>query len=109
MANGLTPAPANELSEPIVIDDGTLTRTEAPPPDPIGLDAKSGSPKKTSMADQIVSFHRSRMSQRVGDGECFALADKALRNAGAQSAADYGTVVPDADYVWGTSITLSGV
>jgi hypothetical protein len=109
MGNGLTPAPVNELSEPIIIDSGTLTRTESPPPGPIGLDAKSGSPTKPSMAEQIVSFAKSRSGQRVGDGECFALADKALRNAGAKSAEDYGTVTPDADYVWGTPVKLADV
>ena len=41
------------------------------------------------------------------DGECFTLADNALRNAGARSAADYGAVTPDADYQWGTSVSLS--
>lgn len=59
------------------------------------------------MADQIVAFPRHRRGQRYGDGECFAVADRALRRAGAKSAADFGSVVPDFDYVWGTSINLS--
>ncbi|MPZ20814.1 MAG: hypothetical protein GEV06_23325 [Luteitalea sp.] len=111
MGDGLTPAPANDFGEPIAIDDGTLPRTKSPTPGPIGLDAKSGSPKQTqaSMADRIVSFARQRMRQRVGDGECFTLVDRALRNAGARSAADFGTVTPDADYVWGTSVGLADV
>ncbi|MGB7218833.1 MAG: CHAP domain-containing protein [Vicinamibacterales bacterium] len=111
MGNGLPPGPANDLGPPIRVDDGTSARTESPPPGPISLDAKSGGAKQSqaSMADQIVAFPRHRMGERYGDGECFAVADRALRNAGARSAADFGSVVPDADYVWGTSINLSAL
>jgi hypothetical protein len=52
------------------------------------------------MAPKIVQFAQSRVGQKVGDGECFALADEALRGAGASSAADFGHVAPDADYKW---------
>jgi hypothetical protein len=45
----------------------------------------------------------------VGDGQCFALADRALTSAGAKSASDFGTITRDADYVWGTSVALSDV
>ena len=111
MGNGLPPAPVNDLGAPITIDDGTSPRIASPPPGPIGLDAKSASPKNSSasMADQIVAFARHRMGQRFEDGECFALANRALRNAGAKSASDFGTVVPDADYVWGASISLGSL
>ena len=44
---------------------------------------------------------------RVGNGQCFTLVDRALRGAHAHSAADYGTVTPDADYTWGRSVSLS--
>ena len=110
MGHGLIP-PASDLGDSVSIDDGTLARAESPAPGPVGLDAKSGTPKQTqaSLADQIVSFPRQRRGQRVGDGECFTLADRALRNAGAKSAGQYGTVVPDADYVWGTAVTLADV
>lgn len=93
------------------IDPGTSARIDSPPPGPIGLDAKGGTPKQDqpNIADQIVSFSRRRRGERVGDGECFTLADRALRTAGARSTADYGTVTPDADYVWGTQISLSDV
>ena len=111
MGNGLPPTPANDLGDPIRIDPGTSARTESPPPGPIGLDAKGGTPKQTqaSMADQIVGYARHRIGQHVGDGQCFALADNALRGAGAKSAAHFGTVTPNANYVWGTSINLSDV
>lgn len=111
MGNASIPGPTDESSNPILIDDGTSVRTRSPAPGAIGLDAKSGRPKQTraGIADQIVSFSRQRMAHRVGDGQCFALADQALRNAGAKSAANFGTVVPEADYVWGTQVNLSDV
>jgi hypothetical protein len=59
------------------------------------------------MADQIVSFARRRRGERVGDGECFTLVDRALRDAGAKRARDLGPVTPTADYVWGTAVTLA--
>jgi cell wall-associated NlpC family hydrolase len=40
------------------------------------------------------------MGQKVGDGECYALADEALRSAGAASAPDFGRITPTADYKW---------
>jgi hypothetical protein len=111
MGNGLPPTPANDLGDPIRIDPGTSARTESPPPGPIGLDAKGGTPKQTqaSMADRIVSYPRSHYGEHVGDGQCFALADRALRGAGARSADFYGQITADADYVWGTSINQSQV
>ena len=41
--------------------------------------------------------------------ECFRLVDRALAGAGAKSAADFGTVAPDIDYVWGTPVSLADV
>ena len=111
MGNGLPPTPANDLGDPIRIDPGTSARTESPPPGPIGLDAKGGTPTQTqpSMASQIVAFPRQHYGERVGDGQCFALADRALRGAGARSADHYGTITGDADYVWGTPVGLADV
>lgn len=109
MGDGHSPGPTNDLGEPIVVDDGTLPRTQLPAPDAIGFDAKGGNAKgsQASMADRIVGYARRRMSNRVGDGECFALVHRALRSAGAKSARDYGDVTPDADYVWGRAINRS--
>src|SRR5579862_543836 len=99
MGNGRVPAPVNEFADPLVVDDGTSARTGSPTPGPVGLDSKSGTPNvpPAALADQIVSFPRQRMGHPVGDGQCFTLVDRSLRNAGAKGAADYGTVVPDAD------------
>jgi hypothetical protein len=38
-----------------------------------------------------------------------SIVDQALRNAGAKSAADFGTVTPNADYVWGSPVSLADV
>jgi hypothetical protein len=110
MGNGQVPGPTNDLGPPLVIDDGTTPRAELPPPGPVGLDARSGgSNAHASLSERIVSFPRRHRGQRVGDGECFTLADRALRGAGAKSAADYGQVAPDVDYVWGTSMELGAL
>lgn len=108
MGNGLLPGPKNDLGPPLVIDDGTTPRTESPSPGPIGLDAKGGNNAPT-MAERIVSYPRRHRGQRVGDGECFTLADRALTSAGARTAADYGPVTPDVDYIWGTSVQLGAL
>lgn len=71
---------------------------------------RRGAPRRRrSPTSRIVAFPRHRRGQRVGNGECFALADQALANAGAKSAADFGAITPEADYVWGTSISLADV
>jgi hypothetical protein len=110
MGNGKAPADI-DLDTPAPIDAGTSARIGSPPPPPIGLDAKSGDAKQSGagIADQIVGYARRQRGARVGNGQCFDLADTALRGAGAKSAADYGKVSPDADYTWGTPVTLSAL
>jgi hypothetical protein len=54
------------------------------------------------MSENVRDWALAKRGTRVGSGECFDLADQALRAGNYRSAADYGTVVPDADYVWGT-------
>ena len=61
------------------------------------------------MAERIVSFARLENGHRVGNGECFTLVDRALRSAEAKSAADYGSITPQSDYVWGTPVSLAGL
>ena len=109
MGNGRVPS-GEDLGTEWPIDDGTSARISSPTPDPIGLDAKSGGGKggsDLSMADQIVSYARRHRGIRIGNGQCFTLVDRALRGASARTAADYGTVTPDADYTWGSSVSLS--
>ena len=45
----------------------------------------------------------------VGDGECFALVDMALKLAGAKSAEDFGRVTRTSDYVWGHAVALDRI
>ncbi len=108
MGNGKSPAGIG-LDAPETIDDGTAARISSPSPGPIGLDAKSGTAKQTraSLADLVVGFARRNRGERVGNGQCFTLVDRALGAADAKTARDFGTVTADADYVWGTSVALS--
>jgi len=109
MGNGHVPGSANEIGGDFEIDDGTIARVETPPPGPIGLDAPSGGGTSAGIADRIVGFARRQRGNRVGNGECFTFADRALTNSGARSASDYGAVTPNADYVWGSSVSLSNL
>lgn len=108
MGNGRIPA-GTDIDITDDVDAGTSARIGSPAPGPIGLDAKSDSSKTTraSLADRILGYARRHRGSRVGDGECFTLVNRALRAAEARSARDYGEVTPDADYVWGTSVTLA--
>src|SRR5689334_8802983 len=108
MGNGRTP-PGIDLDTRGTIDDGTLGLNETPPPGPIGLDAKSGTAKGSTatIADRVLTYARRQHGDRVGDGQCYTFTDRALRQAEARSARDYGAITPDADYVWGTSVTLA--
>ena len=109
MGHGVDPLPTNDLGVGITMDDGTLIRNESPTPGPIGLDANDSNKSQAGMAQQIMNFITPKMGTRHGDGQCFTLADDALKKAGAKSAADFGTVTEDADYVWGTAVKLSDV
>jgi hypothetical protein len=103
---GLNPKPA---PRPIV----SASPTKKSQPGPIGVGPKKSAPptapKGANLGAQIVSFASERSGQRVGDGQCFALADLALKTLGARSAADFGTVTALADYKWGTQVSLSDV
>ena len=88
---------------------GTLAQTRTTQTGPVGTNQSTtgqttGGATTTAptvaYGRQIVEFARRQMGQQVGDGECFALADQALRGAGAASAADFGVITADADYRW---------
>jgi hypothetical protein len=74
----------------------------------VGVDAPAAAPT-AAIAESVVSYASRRLGRRVGNGECFTLADRALRHAGARSAADYGAILPDGDYVWGTEVSLANL
>lgn len=54
---------------------------------------------------QVVNWARAQKGKQVRKGECWDLADAALRQAGAKSSADLGPMDEDADYVWGNSVS----
>ena len=105
MGNGRIPATGEVGDE---WDEGTSALIGSPYPGVIGLDAKGGTAKPThgSMGDQIVSYARRRRGERVGDGECSTLVNRALHRAGAKRASDFGPVGTDDDYIWGSAVTL---
>jgi hypothetical protein len=107
MGNGRIPGSTNEIDGELEIDDGTGARIETPPPGTIGLDATSGTGTSAAIADRILGFARRQRGSRVGNGECYTFADRALSTSGARSAGDYGDVTPNADYVWGSSVSLA--
>jgi hypothetical protein len=100
-------APINDHSDPLELDDGTLMRTESAPPGTIGL--KGGSAKDGDSSTDAASYAQARFRQRVGNGECFTLADRGLRASGLRSASDFGVITADANYVWGTVVSLADV
>lgn len=58
---------------------------------------------KGSINQKVVAWARGQLKKRVGRGECWDLADHALRYAGARSST---TVGRDDDYVWGEEIPI---
>jgi hypothetical protein len=72
-----------------------------------GPTATSQETRAVPLGENIVEFARAHLGQQVGDGECYDLADEALRHAGARSAPDYGEITGDADYVWGQRVALA--
>lgn len=57
----------------------------------------------TTLNQKVVAWARGKLKQQVGTGQCWDLADRALKHAGAKSS---DTTERDADYVWGTPVAL---
>ena len=101
--------PVGATTLPQALDRGTLNQTNARAPVPLGVGQAqaggagaqrvAGAPPP-SLGQQVLDFARQQIGQQVGDGECFALADQGLRNAGAGTAQDFGPVGADSDYRW---------
>jgi hypothetical protein len=94
------------LSRPL--DRGTLSQTPIQTPGTTGLAQVLPPPSPATLGQQILSFARQKLGRKVGDGECFALADKALRAAGAATAEDFCTIGPNTDYVWSSQAVSIG-
>ena len=57
----------------------------------------------------IVAYASIKRRSKVGTGECFDLANEALKHAGAKTASDFSAVTDDADYIWGSPVPLASV
>jgi hypothetical protein len=55
---------------------------------------------------QVVTWSAGKVGQQLGRGECWDLADGALKAAGANSSTTTGS---DDDYVWGTAVAMTQV
>jgi len=55
----------------------------------------------SALSRKILEYAAFRFGQQVGTGECFDLADFALKNSKAKTAKNYGKITASADYVWG--------
>ena len=80
---------------------------------PIGMSTPVVPPQELNAggvvdAQKILNYISGKQGKRDGDGECFTLADKALKDAGAKSAADYGPLGKDVDYIWGNEVGVDG-
>jgi hypothetical protein len=53
---------------------------------------------------KVVQWASGQLNKQVGKGECWDLAEQALKHAGAETSVDLGPVEDDSDYVWGDEI-----
>src|SRR5262245_29586607 len=58
---------------------------------------------------KIVTWAQGQMGKTVGAGECWDLAEQALKNAGTKTSTDLGDIGPDDDYIWGDTIDIKNV
>lgn len=95
-------APSVQNRRPVArpLTRGTLSQSPPPPPGTTGLAQTVPPASPAALGQQVVHFARSNIGRKVGDGECFALADRALRAAGAATAEDFCQIGPTTDYVW---------
>lgn len=56
------------------------------------------------LSKKVYDYAKNKFGQKVGSGECFDLADFALKSIDAKTAKDYGKITGNADYVWGELI-----
>ncbi|MBN9417914.1 MAG: CHAP domain-containing protein [Candidatus Eremiobacteraeota bacterium] len=68
---------------------------------------QASTPAAAPASSPVLDWAQRQEGQRVGSGECFDLADQALRQNGMKTASDYGRVTPDADYRWGQAVPLN--
>ena len=54
----------------------------------------------------VLQWTSGQVGKQIGAGECWDLADRALRQAGAGTSSDFGPTGDDDDYVWGDEVAL---
>jgi len=59
---------------------------------------------KLTVSQQVLVWAQGQLGKRIGKGECWDLAERALDHAGAQTSNDLGPVEEDTDYVWGDPV-----
>ena len=59
-----------------------------------------------AVRERVLAFAKANLGKTVGNGECAALAFRALKAAGAKPRAPYGFPTPR-DYVWGELVLLA--
>jgi hypothetical protein len=57
-----------------------------------------------TLNQKVVVWAQGKLGKKVGKGECWDLGEEALKQAGASTSTDLGSVGPDDDYVWGDEI-----
>lgn len=58
----------------------------------------------SALSKEVYQYVSNNLGKNVGSGECFDLADLALKSINAKRAKDYGKITGNADYVWGEII-----
>lgn len=53
---------------------------------------------------KVIEFVKGKRGHKVGAGECWDLAEEALKAAGAKTSRDYGVITANANYKWGNEI-----
>jgi hypothetical protein len=103
---GQTKAPATAgASSPAQFASQAADRTLGPATGGGAVQTSAGAAPKDGQA--VLDFANSKKGQKVGSGECFDLADQALKKNGFKTASDYGQVTPDGDYKWGKEVPLN--
>ncbi|MBT9584094.1 CHAP domain-containing protein [bacterium] len=76
----------------------------------LGAPTNVGTVQTSATADTgapVLKYAQDKKGTVDGNGECFTLADEALKQNGMKSASDYGRVTPNADYKWGKPVPLN--
>jgi hypothetical protein len=62
-----------------------------------------------TLNQKVVVWAQGQLGKKLGKGECWDLAESALKQAGAQTSNDLGPVDSDSDYIWGDQIEMKDV